>query len=73
MAVAVAVHGHVVHHVDVDDIPAFLLEIVVNALCGGRLWMNWQLKGIVGDSALFMNEEYEKTFYPQWTFERKNW
>ena len=38
-----------------------------------RQWMNWQLKGMVGDSALFMNEEYEKTFYPQWTFERKNW
>lgn len=38
-----------------------------------RLWMNWQLKGMVGDSALFMNEEYEKTFYPEWTFDRKNW
>ena len=38
-----------------------------------RMWMNWQLKGMVGDSALFMNDDYEKTFYPQWTFERKNW
>ena len=38
-----------------------------------RMWLNWQLKGIVGDSALFMNDEYEKTFYPEWTFERKNW
>ena len=38
-----------------------------------RMWMNWQLKGQVGDSALFMNDEYEKTFYPDWTFERKNW
>ena len=38
-----------------------------------RMWMNWQLKGQVGDSALFMNDDYEKTFYPQWTFERKNW
>jgi len=38
-----------------------------------RMWMNWQLKGLVGDSALFMNDDYEKTFYPQWTFERKNW
>ena len=38
-----------------------------------RMWMNWQLKGQVGDSALFMNDEYEKAFYPQWTFERKNW
>ena len=38
-----------------------------------RMWLNWQLKGIIGDSALFMNDEYEKTFYPEWTFERKNW
>lgn len=38
-----------------------------------RMWLNWQLKGKVGDSALFMNDEYEKTFYPDWTFERKNW
>ena len=38
-----------------------------------RMWMNWQLKGLVSDSALFMNDDYEKTFYPQWTFERKNW
>ena len=38
-----------------------------------RMWMNWQLKGKVADAALFMNEEYEKTFYPEWTFERKNW
>jgi hypothetical protein len=38
-----------------------------------RMWLNWQLKGIIGDSALFMNDEYEKTFYPEWTFERQNW
>ena len=38
-----------------------------------RKWLNWQLKGQVGDSALFMNDEYEKTFYPEWTFDRKNW
>ena len=38
-----------------------------------RMWLNWQLKGLVADSALFMNDEYEKTFYPKWTFERKNW
>ena len=38
-----------------------------------RMWLNWQLKGIVGDSALFMNDEYGKTFYPQWTIDRKNW
>ena len=38
-----------------------------------RMWLNWQLKGQVGDSALFMNDDYEKTFYPDWVFERKNW
>jgi hypothetical protein len=38
-----------------------------------RQWLNWQLKGIVADSALFMNEEYEKALYPDWTFDRKNW
>ena len=38
-----------------------------------RMWLNWQLKGKVADSALFMNDEYEKTFYPEWTFDRKNW
>ena len=38
-----------------------------------RTWMDWQLKGQIGASALFMNDEYEKTFYPEWTFERKNW
>ena len=38
-----------------------------------RMWMNWQLKGEVSDAALFMNDEYGKAFYPDWTFERKNW
>ena len=38
-----------------------------------RTWMDWQLKGNVASSALFMNDEYEKAFYPEWTFERKNW
>ena len=38
-----------------------------------RLWLNWQLKGIVGDSALFMNDEYGKLLHPDWTFDRKNW
>lgn len=46
---------------------------------GGRyakavtMWLNWQLKGQVSDSALFMNDEYEASLYPDWTFERKNW
>ena len=38
-----------------------------------RLWLNWQLKGKVGDSALFMNDEYGKMIHPDWTFDRKNW
>ena len=38
-----------------------------------RMWLNWQLKGKVADSALFMNDEYIKTLHPDWTFERKNW
>ena len=38
-----------------------------------RLWLNWQLKGQVGDSALFMNDEYGKMLHPDWTFDRKNW
>ena len=38
-----------------------------------RLWLNWQLKGMVGDSALFMNDEYGKMLHPDWTFDRKNW
>ena len=38
-----------------------------------RLWLNWQLKGKVGDSALFMNDEYGKMVHPDWTFDRKNW
>ena len=38
-----------------------------------RLWLNWQLKGKVGDSALFMNDEYGKMVHPDWIFDRKNW
>ena len=45
---------------------------------GGRyavtvgMWLNWQLKGKVSDSAMFLNDEYEKALYPDWTFTRKN-
>ena len=38
-----------------------------------RQWLNWQLKGKIGDSALFMNDEYGKMVHPDWTFDRKNW
>ena len=38
-----------------------------------RMWLNWQLKGKVADSALFMNDDYIKALHPDWTFERKNW
>ena len=38
-----------------------------------RLWLNWQLKGILGDSALFLNDGYGKALHPDWTFDRKGW
>ena len=38
-----------------------------------RLWLNWQLKGRLGDSALFLNDEFGKAFCPDWTFDRKGW
>ena len=38
-----------------------------------RMWLNWQLKGQLGDSALFLNDAYGKALYPDWTFDRKNW
>ena len=38
-----------------------------------RQWLNWQLKGKIGDSALFMNDEYGKAMHPDWIFDRKNW
>ena len=38
-----------------------------------RLWLNWQLKGKLGDSALFLNDEFGKAFCPDWTFDRKGW
>ena len=38
-----------------------------------RQWLNWQLKGKIGDSALFMNDEYGKMMHPDWMFDRKNW
>lgn len=38
-----------------------------------RKWLDWQLKGKVGESAMFLDDEYEAKFYPAWTFVRKNW
>ncbi|MCQ2145142.1 MAG: hypothetical protein MJY72_05325 [Bacteroidales bacterium] len=38
-----------------------------------RKWLDWQLKGKVGESAMFLDDEYEAKFYPNWTFVRKNW
>ncbi len=34
-------------------------------------WLDWQLKGKVGQSALFLDEEYEQMKFPQWSFVRK--
>lgn len=38
-----------------------------------RTWLDWQLKGNTGSSALFLNDEYEAKCFPEWSFERKNW
>lgn len=38
-----------------------------------RKWLDWQLKKQEGQSALFLDDEYIKTFYPDWTIQRKNW
>ncbi len=38
-----------------------------------RQWLNWQFKGNLSDSAPFLNDEYEKAFYPNYHFVRKNW
>lgn len=35
-------------------------------------WLDWQLKGKVGQSALFLDDAYIKTFFPDWTIVRKN-
>lgn len=35
-------------------------------------WLDWQLKGQISESAMFLNDEYEKALYPDWKFERKN-
>lgn len=35
-------------------------------------WLDWQLKGKVGQSALFLDDSYIKTFFPTWEIERKN-
>ena len=37
-----------------------------------RMWLNWQFKNRISDSALFLNEDYEKALFPDWKFERKN-
>lgn len=37
-----------------------------------RKWLDWQLKDNVGQSALFLDPEYGKTMFPDWTVVRKN-
>ena len=45
---------------------------------GGRyavtvgMWLDWQLKGDISKSALFLNDEYESALFSDWKFERKN-
>jgi len=36
-------------------------------------WLDWQLKGKVGQAGLFMDDETLKLKYPDWTVVRKNW
>lgn len=38
-----------------------------------RKWLDWHLKGKVGESALFLDTEYMHWKYPDWTVDRKNW
>ena len=35
-------------------------------------WLDWQLKGRVGQSALFLDDEYLKMKFPEWQGVRKN-
>ena len=35
-------------------------------------WLDWQLKGCVGQSALFLDDEYLKMKFPEWQGVRKN-
>ena len=35
-------------------------------------WLDWQLKGLVGQSALFLDDEYLKMKFPDWQGVRKN-
>lgn len=38
-----------------------------------RKWLDWHLKGKVGESALFLDTEYLHWKNPLWTVDRKNW
>ena len=35
-------------------------------------WLDWQLKGMAYKSAIFMDDDYAKSLFPTWTFQRKN-
>ena len=35
-------------------------------------WLDWQLKGLVGQSALFLDDDYLKLKFPEWQGVRKN-
>ena len=37
-----------------------------------RKWLDWQLKGQVGQSALFLDQEYLKKMFPDWEMVNKN-
>ncbi|MBQ6577032.1 MAG: hypothetical protein IJL91_04720 [Bacteroidales bacterium] len=38
-----------------------------------RKWLDWQLKGEIGQSALFLDEDYLHTLFPDWEMVKKNY
>lgn len=36
-------------------------------------WLDWQLKGKTDESRFFLDSAYQKTNYPDWTVQSKNW
>ena len=38
-----------------------------------RKWLDWQLKGKIGQSALFLDDEYFSLLHSDWTIARKNY
>ncbi len=69
----------------ITDVPVCLIDTAVDGhegsyyeKSGGAYavavckWLDWQLKGKIGQSALFLDDLYVQNTYPQWTIMRKN-